>query len=210
MNDSIVSKLLAARAEFEPFGKNKQAYNYKYADLDAIISATGPALLKHGLSVHTSTQTVSIADKPWLIVRACLSDKFGQKLEADIPMPLENVTKAKVPAQDMGSIITYGRRYAYCALLNLTADEDIDAALDEPQKGKTPAPIAAPKPIEPAKPKRSRENDLAMLRSYITKFGKDHILRTLNIENLDVVSKWNDKTVAECIDYLITSLGKPE
>lgn len=209
MSETIVAKLLAAREEFLPFGRNKQAYNYKYADLDAIISATGPALLKYGLSVHTSSQTVAIADKPWLIVTACLSDKLGNKLESSIPMPLENVTKAKVPAQDMGSILTYGRRYAYCALLNLTADEDIDAALGEPvQKSKAP-PIAAPKIAAP-KPKGDRENDLANIRAYITKLGKDKIMKTLGLEDLAVINTWNDKTVMECLEYLQNNLGKIE
>ncbi len=101
MTETIIAKLVEARKDFQPFGKNRQAYNYKYADLDEIISATGPALLKHGLSVHTSSEAIEIAQKPWLIVTACLSDKFGQEIKASIPMPLENVTKAKVPAQDM-------------------------------------------------------------------------------------------------------------
>jgi hypothetical protein len=212
MTETIIAKLVEARKDFQPFGKNRQAYNYKYADLDEIISATGPALLKHGLSVHTSSEAIEIAQKPWLIVTACLSDKFGQEIKASIPMPLENVTKAKVPAQDMWSIITYGRRYAYCALLNLTADEDIDAGPGTEQQ--KPAPIASSKPpippktTLPSKIQSPREKNLGIIRNYIVKHGKEFILQTLDISDLALINSWDDTKLDDCVDFLLMTLGE--
>lgn len=215
MTLSIRSKLVEARKEFQPFGRNKQAYNYKYADLDSIISATGPALIKHGLSVHTTSELIDIASKPWMVMTAILSYETGQELKASIPMPLEKVTSAKVPAQDMGSIITYGRRYVYCALLNLTADEDIDGApgetfIEHPQKPK-PAPIATSNPIQPkAAPApilTPIQKKKALIRDYIVKHGKETLLQTLDISDLAVINSWDEQRLQDCLDFLAITFG---
>lgn len=213
MTSSIIAKLVEARKEFQSFGKNRQAYNYKYADLDEIISKTGPALTAKGLSVHTSTETIEIGQKPWLIVTAHLSDELGGKLTASIPMPLESVSKAKIPAQDMGSIITYGRRYAYCALLNLTADEDIDADTekkqDEPKTNYQSAKGSAVPQIKATQQIKSvdkRKEYWAKIKSYCEVYGQQRVLDALDIASFDLMNTWDDKKLDERMIDLSLSL----
>lgn len=209
MSLSLRSKLVEARKEFLPFGRNKQAYNYKYADLDSIISATGPALLRQGLSVHTTSDLIDIAGKPWMVMTAVLSDETGQEMKASIPMPLEKVTSAKVPAQDMGSIITYGRRYVYCALLNLTADEDIDGApgeavIEYPAKPK-PAPIAQSKTVIQS----NRTKLLDAIKNFVNIYGKDSVLEVLDISDSALLKSWNDQKLQDGLDKLAATLTEP-
>jgi hypothetical protein len=213
MTLSIRSKLVEARKEFQPFGRNKQAYNYKYADLDSIISATDPALIKYGLSVHTTSELIDIASKPWMVMTAVLSDETGQELKASIPMPLEKVSGAKVPAQDMGSIITYGRRYVYCALLNLTADEDIDGApgetfIEHPQKPK-PAPIAPSANIAKPVIQSSKSKKLASMKSFVDNYGKDAVLEILDISDSSLLKSWDDQKLQNGLDKLAAAFAEP-
>lgn len=213
MTQSIHYKLNEARKEFQPFGRNKQAFNYKYADLDSIIAATQPALMKQGLVVSNSSKLVEVSGKPWMIFTAKLMDTAGGFIKSSIPMPLEKVLTAKVPAQDMGSIITYGRRYVYCALLNITADEDIDGAPGEafveyPQKPK-PAPIAPsaniPKPVVQS----SKSKKLASMKTFVDTYGKDAVLEVLDISDSALLKSWDDQKLQDGLDKLSIALTEP-
>jgi hypothetical protein len=205
---TIVQKLVEARKLFRPFGKNRQAYNYKYADLDEIVSATTEGLQSQGLSVHTTTEAIEIAQKPWLIVTAFLSDASGEKLSASIPMPLDSVGRAKVPAQDMGSIVTYGRRYAYAALLNLTADEDIDAAPEDrkPEQRPAAANVKAPVPAVKADDPKIKADQLALIRNYVAAHGPETVTKLLNIQSTAVINSWNLATLKDATKFLSENL----
>lgn len=217
MNSSIHSKLVAASEQFEPFVRNKQAFNYKYADLDAILSATVPALRSQGLSVHTTSELTEIGGKAWMLMTGILSDGTTE-IKATIPMPLEKVSMAKVPAQDMGSTITYGRRYVYCALLNLTpSDEDIDGAPVETVQPKArPAPIAPAANNNPIQPKAAPapiltpiQKKKALIKDYIVKHGKETLLQTLDISDLAVINSWDEQRLQDCLDYLAITFSDP-
>jgi len=113
---------------------------YKYATLPAVLDAVRPALTACGLVL---TQAV---DGQNLITR--LADaETGETLESAFPLPLEGSW------HQVGSAISYARRYAILAVLGLTADDDDDAAATLPQarnghqsSHRRPEPTAEPEP----------------------------------------------------------------
>jgi hypothetical protein len=128
--DKIAEALAQAQAEFLPIEKNKTvksgSYSYKYADLTEVQKKTTPALCRYGISVFQSTHIEHGRE----IVKTRLIHKSGQWLENEISLKITLDTP-----QGLGSCTTYGRRYGLCAALNVSGDEDIDAADVEPSKG---------------------------------------------------------------------------
>jgi len=117
--DKIAAALAGAQGELTNPPKTKTAnlgkYKYRYADLAEIIEHVRPVLAKHSLAVVQLT----VADARNVLVTRLMHES-GQYLEATYPLP------AQAAAQDMGSAITYARRYSLCAILGIAADEDDD------------------------------------------------------------------------------------
>lgn len=124
--NELATALSKAQAEFVMPEKNRTVtvatktggkYTFHYADLGAIIEATKAPLAKHGLCVSHSTE---VAEQAFWLVTTLLHSS-GQWQSARYPLPKGG------EAKDMGSAITYGRRYLMSALLNVVADDDNDA-----------------------------------------------------------------------------------
>lgn len=98
-----------------------RSYTYKYLDLADIVEVIQPVMARHGLSFSAFPAT-SPDGRPAL--RYTLRHAAGD-VESDL-MPL--MLPEGADAQALGSAISYGRRYALCAVLNLVADEDDDGA----------------------------------------------------------------------------------
>jgi hypothetical protein len=117
--NEIAAALSAAQAEMTNPPKTKTAkagkYSYNYADLAEIIEHIRPTLAKHGLAI---TQIIETGEKTILVTR--LMHKGGQFLQSTYPLP------NGAAAQEMGSAITYARRYSLCAILGIAAEEDDD------------------------------------------------------------------------------------
>lgn len=121
-----ISALSAALSEFQ--GKIKQPqmskevtvqtkggskYKFKYADLSACMAAAAPVLMETGLSVSQL-----IIDRKLVTF---LTHKSGQWLKSEVGIGSASTY------QDLGSAITYLKRYSYCAILGIVADDDNDA-----------------------------------------------------------------------------------
>lgn len=103
-------------------GKNKEtgeyySYEYKYADLSSISAAIMPLLGKNGLA-FVSFPTV--VDRN-LVLRYHLLHESGEQLTGEYPI-------SGGTAQQLGSAITYARRYCLCAVTGIAPDKDDDAA----------------------------------------------------------------------------------
>ena len=146
----LAEALSKAQAEFPPIPKDRVAnigqYKYKYTDLSTILDLVRPVLAKHGLAISSApTVTAEL-----FTLNTVLMHSGGETLHASYPLP------GGVKAQEIGSAITYGRRYSICSLLGICADEDEDgkAATDAVGKKKPPQkapqkPKAAPQqPVE--------------------------------------------------------------
>ncbi len=92
-------------------------YTFRYATLDKIRETIREPLGGNGLCVLQPI--VSTQRGPVLVTR--LLHESGQWMECEIPLPTLGDS-----LQDFGSAITYVRRYAVSAMLNITADEDDD------------------------------------------------------------------------------------
>lgn len=93
-------------------GKN---YSFKYADLSACVEAAAPTLKKYELAV---TQILTGGKLVTLLVHSS-----GQWFRSDVSIVLGDA----IDYQDLGSAITYLKRYSYCAILGIVADTDDDA-----------------------------------------------------------------------------------
>jgi hypothetical protein len=119
-NDKLAEALSAAQGVFinPPKDRENPYFKSRYATLDSMQTATRAALAANGLSV---TQGGEKAGDGWTL-KTTLHHSSGASISSWFPL----LAFPKGP-QAAGSEITYMRRYAYAAILNITADEDDDA-----------------------------------------------------------------------------------
>lgn len=139
---ALLGALSKAQAAFPPIPKNKTAhiksdkssYSYRYADLADIIEAVKPALTANGLSISQHPEQVERG----IVVTTLLGHTSGEWLESAFTVPGATAT-----AQNVGSIITYARRYALASVLGVAPDEDVDGqTIPEPSSAKKANPPA--------------------------------------------------------------------
>lgn len=124
----LSAALAKAQGQMGPAIINKQNPHFKnrYADLAAVMEAVRKPLSDNGLSV---TQTTELRDGT-LILRTTLRHASGQWVASDYPLPLG------AKPQELGSALTYGRRYELSALVGVAADEDDDGEATRKGNGK--------------------------------------------------------------------------
>jgi hypothetical protein len=144
---SLAAALLAFQAEAPTLPKDSVGkivgtsksgkayeYMYRYTDLATIMEQITPLLAKHGLT--WTTRPTGTHDAPTLTYELLWEGE--PQLRGDIADDLEPVSHEAIAgemplylpehptSQTLGSAITYARRYALTAVLNLVADEDDD------------------------------------------------------------------------------------
>lgn len=118
--DKIGPALVGAIAEIPSIEKNAQAYGYKYATLDDILTVVRPILKKHGLAI------IQPLDGDDLITM--LMHKSGQHITHTASIASMSGSKQMNELQAIGAAITYMRRYALSSILCISTDEDTDGA----------------------------------------------------------------------------------
>ena len=115
---NLITALLKARKRFKPIKKEKinPYYKSKYADLDSVLSAVEEALLEAELAI---TQTTAVKEGQPVLVTT-LWHCSGESISGEYYLPRND------DPQKLGAAMTYARRYALCAILSVTADEDDD------------------------------------------------------------------------------------
>lgn len=126
--DKIASAMALAQSEFTTVKKNcevdffskktNQRIYYKYADLASVVETARPILAKHKLSVSQ----MPVRCKGGVHITTILMHTSGQFLQSTLS--LEVVSN---DVKEVGTVITYGRRYALASILGIVTDEDIDA-----------------------------------------------------------------------------------
>lgn len=120
-------------------GKNSQGYNYKYADLAATLNAVRGPMAEAGLSVH---QTFAPWDDHMLLITT-VTHLSGEEIVSKFPLNLnwESLTKGN-KLQNIGSTLSYIRRYSLQAILNLATDDDdaVSSTYVAPKAQPKPAP----------------------------------------------------------------------
>lgn len=127
MTDNHVAELnaalAAAQGEFPPIPKDKTvktaSYEFSYASLDTIIDKCRPALAKNGLAIVQLLEDTGTGPA----LRTELRHASGASVGSSFPL-----TRVPESPQQLGSLLTYLRRYALTALLGVAAEEDDDGA----------------------------------------------------------------------------------
>jgi hypothetical protein len=97
-------------------------YSYKYADLAAVAAAILPLLGEVGLS-FLAKPTINASGK-FVLVYKLLHVSKDEEI-GEYPLPQNG------SPQEIGSAITYARRYTLCAVTGVVPDEDDDGAAAE-------------------------------------------------------------------------------
>jgi hypothetical protein len=131
--NELASAMSKLQSEIRDAEKDNQAYNYKYADLGTVLGLIRPLLAKNGLSFQ---QHVGNADGK-VVIETIIMHSSGQWISSELAMP-EVQSKSMNAAQGIGSVITYGRRYALTAIFGITqVDDDGSAGKSEPARSHT-------------------------------------------------------------------------
>jgi hypothetical protein len=105
--------------------------NYKYLTLEKLMDAVLPLLNKHGLVWVTRPSFNRLGDDrmapilEYELVHRNAGSQIApsERVLGSMPLMLDKPT-----SQQLGSAITYARRYSLCAVLGIVADEDDDGA----------------------------------------------------------------------------------
>lgn len=129
--NEIATALSKLQGEILNATKDKQGYNYSYADLAQILDISRPLMSKHGLSL---TQMPTTQTDGKIGLTSLLIHTSGQSIQSFFELPIEGAAKMST-AQACGSVITYMRRYALAAILGI-AQTDEDASSQQVKKAK--------------------------------------------------------------------------
>jgi hypothetical protein len=176
--------------------KNGGKYTYKYTDLATIVEKVGPSLADNGL-VWTSFP--SNRDGTPVLRYALTHAESGESIEDTMPLLLGG----KLDSQGLGSAVTYARRYALCAVLNLVADEDDDGRVTvhvgEQRSAQTNGADTFTQPTD---------KQLSFLKSLITKSGAPPrtlraMLDSVQASDVEIAAGWTAKLNREQVSRLI-------
>lgn len=163
-HENLAAALAAVQAEIPSVKKDATAtvetktggqYKYQYADLAVITPLILPLLGANGLAWSTRPTLMGEA----FVLHYTLAHEGGESIEGVYPLP-EPLTGRP---QEIGSAITYARRYALCAVTGIAPggdDDDAAAANEKPAAGRKPRGAKADRDWKAAIAKAS---DLATL-----------------------------------------------
>jgi hypothetical protein len=111
---AITKAIVLAQAEITHATKDAKNPHFKskYATLEAVIDASKAALLKNGINVF------QVVDRDGFLTTR-LQHESGEWVESEMTLMLDKQTM-----QSLGSAISYARRYALAAMLNIAQTDD--------------------------------------------------------------------------------------
>lgn len=143
---ALAEALSKAQGEMHAAKKDSENPFFKsnYADLESCWSALRAPLSKHNLAVIQTTKPCELG----VTVVTTLVHSSGEWIRGELTMAPDKQTP-----QAIGSCITYARRYALCAIVGLTQDDDDGNATVSPTSDLTQSlthtqqrPVAASTP----------------------------------------------------------------
>lgn len=139
LNSEQINEIAAALAKAQSSMKIPEKdkvnphFKQKYASLGSILSASKSSLNSNGLSV---SQQISESGGKYYLVTT-LMHVSGQWIRSYFPIRLDE----RATAQQIGSYLTYSKRYSLSSILGVDADQDDDgelASTPSPQKKESP------------------------------------------------------------------------
>jgi hypothetical protein len=115
---NVLKKLLKAKKEMGTVVKGSKNEHFKssYADLNAYLEVVDPVLESNGLLLLQPLVTSAEGDK---ISTRILDVESGEEVVSEMKL-----VSVKGTMQDLGSAVTYARRYTLASLLGLAAEDD--------------------------------------------------------------------------------------
>lgn len=143
-HETLAAALAAFQAEIPTIVKGNTAsiptksggsYKYQYADLTDVTAKVLPVLAFHGLS-FTAAPTFDDAGR--FVLQYALLHESGDKIAGAYPLPTNGTP------QEIGSAITYARRYALTAVTGVApgGDDDDAAAAQQAHQAPRPRPVS--------------------------------------------------------------------
>jgi hypothetical protein len=186
--------LVAAWAELGNLTKGKTAnagtYSYAYSDLGDLLEMARPVLAKHGLAL---IQPITRNGGGSIVIDTCVLHTSGQRMSW-----LFEVQATGSP-QQIGSAITYGRRYSAQAALGVASEDD------DGQAAAKAAPIAAPQRVTSGPTPEQTKRAMALFDELDLGHREDRLRVTSEVLGREVGS-WVDVTQREAgkvIDALV-------
>lgn len=126
-NATLYAALAKAQGQFLPIEKNREvtirsdkgSYQFRYADLEEILSKTRSALASNGLAL---IQRIEHTQSDQLLT-CLLLHSDGGSLHSEVALP--SMGQIADPKK-FGAMLTYLRRYMVTAMLGVAADDDLD------------------------------------------------------------------------------------
>lgn len=122
--------MAAAQAEIRPVARKLQntQTNSMYADLGAISEAVDPIIHKHGLGCTTSEFRSEVPGHIGVRIKVRHADGHSESYDFNIPIDAAGIQGKvnKTPTHAYASTLTYGRRYAKCAVFDIATKNDTD------------------------------------------------------------------------------------
>jgi hypothetical protein len=127
---NLTTALAAVQADLPKIHKGKTAtvrtdkgsYSYSYADLGDIAPAIHPLLSKHGLAFVTMP---TVTEDGRFVLAYELRHTSGELINGSYPLP----DPTRTTPQQVGSALTYARRYTLCCVTGVVPDEDDDGTV---------------------------------------------------------------------------------
>ena len=159
-----MKKLLEAKKEIGKVAKNAKNPHFKntYADVNALIDAVEPILHTHGLLL---LQPI-IEGK---VVTQIIDVESGESIESSLPLP------QGLNPQQLGSAVTYFRRYTLQSLLSLQATDDDG---NDASKTTTPKVLEWEQEIIDQIKDFTKKSDLKYFMGTLSEMQKSEAVRT--------------------------------
>lgn len=121
----LIEALSAAQGEMKPASKDaaNPYFKSKYADLASVWEVIRGPLSKNKLAVIQTTSNVGVD----ITIITLLAHQSGQWVKGTLTL-----RPAKADAQGIGSVITYGRRYALASICGVAPEDDDGNAASRP------------------------------------------------------------------------------
>ena len=122
MSAEFAKDFINAQSEILTLPKDKKGYNYNYTDFDTVVKTVKPILKKNHLGF---CQLLDSKENGKNGVTTILFHESGESFQSWFELPAVVLGKAN-NAQNIGAAISYIKRYALCAILGCSSDEDTD------------------------------------------------------------------------------------
>ena len=125
---ALMAALAKAQGAFPPIEKNRtvtiptktgNSYQFRYADLEEILSKTRPALAANGLSLIQQMELI----QGGMLLTCSLMHAEGHRIVSEVLLPS---SRDVGDPKTFGASISYYRRYMITAMLGVAADDDLD------------------------------------------------------------------------------------